>query len=103
MKSIITLQILIIYLSLVLIFLQFHIIFQKMKAFTINQLLKACLEQQKKGNGNKRILISGDDEGNSYHELFYLFSPDIKGEDIDDCLPYGVSTKEFNDKYIVLG
>lgn len=74
-----------------------------MKAFTVNQLLQACLEEKKKGNGNKRILVSGDDEGNSYHELFFLFSPDIKGEDIDYGLPYGVSVEEFNDKYIVLG
>lgn len=29
----------------------------------------------KAGNGKRYIMISGDDEGNSYHELFYGFSP----------------------------
>lgn len=45
--------------------------------FTVKDLLKACQEQIDKGNGDKRVLISRDDEGNGYHSLFYLFSEDI--------------------------
>ena len=41
---------------------------------TVKDLLKACQEQVDKGNGDKGILISRDDEGNGYHSLFYLFS-----------------------------
>ena len=41
---------------------------------TVKDLYKACAEQIKKGNGNKEILISSDDEGNSYHGLFYEFN-----------------------------
>ena len=44
-----------------------------MKPITINQLKKMCEQQIKKGNGNKFIMISSDDEGNSYHYLWYDF------------------------------
>jgi len=46
---------------------------------TVKELLKACQEQVKLGNGDKNIVISSDDEGNSYHTLYYLFSPIEKG------------------------
>jgi hypothetical protein len=41
---------------------------------TVNQLLELCLNQMEKGNGDKHILISEDDEGNGYHTLFYGFT-----------------------------
>ena len=43
---------------------------------TVNQLFALCAEQIKKGNGNKHIIISNDDEGNGYHTLFYSFTDD---------------------------
>lgn len=46
------------------------------KGITIRELLKMCQIQVAKGNGNKHILISGDDEGNSFHTLFYGFTDD---------------------------
>ena len=42
-----------------------------MKTLTIAQLMADCISEVKKGNGNKKILISDDDEGNGYHELFF--------------------------------
>lgn len=45
-----------------------------MKQLTINELLKFCQQQVKKGNGNKKIVISDDNEGNDYHGLFYAFT-----------------------------
>ena len=45
-----------------------------MKALTINDLKKECEKQIKMGNGNKTIMISSDDEGNSYHYLWYSFT-----------------------------
>ena len=45
-----------------------------MKALTINDLKKECEKQIKLGNGNKTIMISSDDEGNSYHYLWYSFT-----------------------------
>lgn len=38
---------------------------------TVNGLFDMLKEQIKKGNGNKAILISRDDEGNGYHSLFF--------------------------------
>ena len=72
------------------------------KGFTVKQLLQACLEEIARGNGDRHILISGDDEGNTYHELFFLFSH-LQGEDISYGLPFGVNEQEFNENYIVLG
>ena len=46
-----------------------------MKAITIDQLWKACVEERKKGNGKKTILVAGDEEGNSFHPMNYLFTP----------------------------
>ena len=46
-----------------------------MKEITINDLWKACVEERKKGNGKKKILVPSDEEGNSYNAMYYLFSP----------------------------
>lgn len=45
-----------------------------MEPITVKQLYKLCKEQIDKGNGNKVIMISQDDEGNGYHYLWYSFS-----------------------------
>lgn len=42
----------------------------------VYELLDACKEQIDKGNGDKYIYISQDDEGNSFHQLLYLFTDD---------------------------
>lgn len=42
-------------------------------ALTVAGLKKMCDYQIKQGNGDKKILISNDDEGNGFHELFYAF------------------------------
>lgn len=57
-----------------------------MKALTIKDLALACAREIKKGNGNKTIMISSDDEGNSYHYLWYAFT-DMKTmeESIEIC------------------
>lgn len=46
------------------------------KPITVKELLKLCQEQLRKGNGDKQILISNDDEGNGYHSLYYEFTDD---------------------------
>lgn len=45
-----------------------------MNGITVKQLYEACAEQIKKGNGDKVVQISQDDEGNGFHTLFYLFT-----------------------------
>ena len=49
----------------------------------VKELLNLCLNQIKKGNAEKTVFISSDDEWNSYHELFYWFS-DLKDWFLDD-------------------
>ena len=45
-----------------------------MKALTIKDLFNECKKQIAKGNADKVIMISNDDEGNGYHYLWYSFA-----------------------------
>jgi hypothetical protein len=75
------------------------------KAYTINDLKKAVDAQISLGNGNKRILVSADDEGNGYHELFYLFTPAemvFDGSPYQPLTPFGMNKKDIKN-YIILG
>ena len=76
----------------------------KQKGITIEQLYKECAKQINAGNGKRHIIISGDDEGNSFHELFYGFSPcrDAIGDD-SYMYPYGVTPEQAEKEYITLG
>lgn len=53
---------------------------------TVKELAALCMEQIKKGNGDKHIIISDDDEGNGYHTLFYSFTDDA--EELQCILEY---------------
>ena len=52
-----------------------------MEALTVNDLYRLCKYEIDHGNGNKAIMISSDDEGNSYHYLWYAFTPMEKMEE----------------------
>lgn len=41
---------------------------------TVQELLNLCINEVKKGNGDKAIVISDDNEGNGFHGLFFGFS-----------------------------
>ena len=77
---------------------------KKTKGITVEQLCNECLKLMTSGNGKRHIMISGDDEGNSFHELFYGFShcKDAIGDD-DYLYPYGVTPEQADKEYIVLG
>lgn len=45
------------------------------KQVTINQLYAACRAEIKKGNGDKYLVVSDDNEGNGYHGCFFAISP----------------------------
>jgi hypothetical protein len=49
---------------------------------TVKELLKLCEQQIAKGNGDKEILISNDDEGNGFHDLIYEFTEDVAEADM---------------------
>lgn len=42
-----------------------------MEVLTIKDLYNQCKTQIERGNGDKKIMISNDDEGNGYHYLFF--------------------------------
>ena len=72
-----------------------------MNQISVRELLQMCQEEVAKGNGNRLIVISDDNEGNGYHGLFYKF----KVIDEDDKEYYGIydSVETDIDKVIVLG
>ena len=45
-----------------------------MDGYTIKQLFLLCKEEIENGNGDKKVYISADDEGNGYHKLYYSFT-----------------------------
>ena len=75
------------------------------KALTINDLAELCAEQQRKGYGDKKILISNDDEGNGYHELFYEFSNprEVFKGNYPPSKPCHLGDAEIRADYIILG
>lgn len=74
-------------------------------ALTVNQLWKICIEQRKQGNGNKKILISSDDEGNGFHGLFYGITDDQKSikEIADDGLMQDPECENMLNDIVLLG
>ena len=59
-----------------------------MNEITVAELYARCKIQMFKGNGDKTILISSDDEGNSFHQLFFSFTDDIAAiETLKHALP----------------
>lgn len=41
---------------------------------TVKTLYEYCEREIKKGNGDKKIVISDDNEGNGFHGLYYAFT-----------------------------
>ena len=70
-----------------------------MDQLTVNELLDLCRKEIKNGNGNKRIVISDDNEGNGYHGLFYGFTKNVN--DFADEIYDSVSSS--SDDTIILG
>ena len=58
-----------------------------MEQMTVKQLLELCKQEVEKGNGNKIIVLSDDNEGNGYHGMFFGFTSKVK--DIKDCTENG--------------
>lgn len=51
--------------------------------YTVKQLKQLCEEQIKLGNGDKHIVLAGDNEGNTFHGMFYGFTP-FEGEEYSE-------------------
>ena len=61
---------------------------------TVQQLFDFCKSQIESWNWDKKILISSDDEGNSYHGLFYQFTDDY--DEIKQCIDFWVIPSELD-------
>lgn len=66
----------------------------------INKLAQDLLEEIIKGNGDKKIFISSDDEGNSFHRLFYTI--DTSPEYLDEIRADNPCMEDFNNEQIAL-
>lgn len=66
----------------------------------INKLAQDLLEEIIKGNGDKKIFISSDDEGNSFHRLFYTI--DTAPEFLDEIKADSPCMEDFNNEQIAL-
>jgi hypothetical protein len=70
------------------------------KGITVQELFESCKEQIKKGNGQKHVLITTDDEGNGYHTLFYIL------DDNETNIQYALACEHDNhkpDEVVLLG
>lgn len=74
-----------------------------MKAITIKELHAYLGKAIEDGYGDRKILLSSDDEGNSYHEMFFAMSMARDCVSSDSQLPYGVTMDEANNEYVILG
>lgn len=45
-----------------------------MNQIKLKDLHEACKKLMKEGHGDKHLIISGDNEGNSYHGMFYTLT-----------------------------
>ncbi len=70
-----------------------------MKPITIKDLYKLCKEQIVKGNGDKVIMLSDDDEGNGYHYMWYSFCS-VEDAFAEDYIDENIAGK---DDTIILG
>lgn len=76
------------------------------ETITVHELMAHCKAAIGRGLGNKKILISSDDEGNEYHELFFAFTKIGNGEHEmmpDEYQLHGVSLEDAQSEYIILG
>lgn len=73
------------------------------KPLTVKDLLKLCQDEIKKGHGDCSVMISNDDEGNSYHYLWYSFitASELDGAfELENSLDEDIAPKN---KTIILG
>ena len=76
-----------------------------MKTITVKELCAALAVACNAGLGDKKILLSNDDEGNGYHECFQGWFNVEKGwfdgrHSLE--LPYGVSPGQAENEYIII-
>lgn len=61
---------------------------------TVSQLKRFCENEIRKGKGDNVIMISSDDEGNSYHYLWYSFTTIEEMEE-----PIKIGNQEYTEEF----
>lgn len=78
-----------------------------MEAITVKQMYAALRDTVNAGLGDKKILLSNDDEGNGYHECFFAVTTDVKSFGFQDGhapeLPFNVSPEDAEKNYVIIG
>ena len=69
---------------------------------TVRDLLNECIKQIQLGNGNKKIFLATDEEGNGFHPCYFGFTDNNKG-DIDAYKKMFCIDCEDTNKVILLG
>ena len=69
---------------------------------TVRDLFNECIKQIKLGNGDKKVFISIDEEGNGFHPCYFGFTDNSKG-DIDAYHKMGCIEGGDPAKVILLG
>lgn len=64
-----------------------------MEQMTVKELALLCIHEVEKGNGDKMIVVSDDNEGNGYHGLFFGFE-EIPESQKDDFIVLLCDTQE---------
>ena len=74
-----------------------------MQQMKLKDLYIACKRQMEAGNGEKTLVVSGDNEGNHYHGMFYTLTP-ITAENKDGFQDLIYDNNELNlENIIVVG
>lgn len=73
-----------------------------MRQLTIKDLKRFVDKQMEKGNEDKFIVISDDNEGNGYHGLFYGFTDDVEDIKMLGDMIYD-SVEDNPNKIVILG
>lgn len=72
---------------------------KKITQVTVQEMYNALGAEIKKGNGNKYLVAAGDNEGNSYHGVFFHITPMTK----DNMELLGDSQIMDPDKLMIIG
>lgn len=73
-----------------------------MKQMQLKDLYAACKEAMNRGDGEKYLVLSDDNEGNGYHGMFYTITQASKERDAYEGLIYDSVEKNL-DNILVIG
>ena len=72
------------------------------KILTINELYAELGKYKKAGKGNKKVLISNDDEGNGFHYCFFAVT-EITDDFSYADMPFSLPLEKAKEEFVILG